>query len=160
MKNSITGSIFETNIDITNKISNKYKIENNFIYKKDKQIGMIFKKHFLYTFIKQYNINWTDKISRKLLPDNCVFIFKTNMLYIIECKYQECQGSADEKLQTCNFKKLQYEKLFEDTNIKIKYIYLLNDWFAQSIYKDVLQFIKKMNCEYYINKIPLKRIGL
>ena len=32
-------------------------------------------------------------------------------LFIIEVKYQQVEGSVDEKLQTCDFKRKQYLKL-------------------------------------------------
>ena len=50
-------------------------------------------------------------ISKKLLPDDCIFVIINNTLFIIECKFQQVAGSVDEKLQTCDFKKKQYQKL-------------------------------------------------
>lgn len=45
-------------------------------------------------------------------------------------------------------------------NIDVEYIYILNDWFKQPKYKDVLDYIISVHCQYYFNYIPLKKLGL
>ena len=69
-------------------------------------------------------------------------------------------GSVDEKLQTCNFKKKQYKKLFSRLNIEVEYMYLLSDWFLHKSYKDVLDYIISVGCSYYFEYIPLDKLGL
>lgn len=70
-------------------------------------------------------------------------------------------GSTDEKLQTCDFKIKQYRKLLSRLNVEVEYIYILNDWFDTSGYKDVLDYIISIKgCSYYFNYLPLKKIGL
>jgi hypothetical protein len=81
-------------------------------------------------------------------------------MYIIEKKYQETSGSVDEKLPNCDFKKKEYEKLFNPLDIKVKYIYVFNEWFKQDIYRDVLEYIKFVGCDYYFVEIPLEALGL
>ena len=70
------------------------------------------------------------------------------------------EGSVDEKLQTCDFKKKQYKKLMAPANIDVKYIYLLDNWFKNEKYKDVLDYIHSVDCEYYFEYIPLAKLGL
>ena len=79
---------------------------------------------------------------------------------IIEVKHQEVKGSVDEKLQTCDFKKKQYIKLFSELNYKVEYIYILSDWFRKECYKDVRDYIISVGCHYYYNYIPLQELGL
>ncbi len=81
-------------------------------------------------------------------------------MFIIEVKYQEVEGSVDEKLQTCDFKRKQYIKLLSPLNMEVEYIYILNDWFRNPKYKDVLDYIISVNCKYYFNYLPLEKIGL
>ena len=69
-------------------------------------------------------------------------------------------GSVDEKLQTCDFKRKQYQKLMSQVNIDVEYIYLLSDWFKNPKYKDVLDYIISMRCHYYFEYIPLTKLGL
>ena len=105
-------------------------------------------------------VNWKQIISNKILPDDAIYVIINNTLFIIEVKYQQVAGSVDEKLQTCDFKKKQYQKLMSQLNIDVEYIYILNDWFKQPKYKDVLDYIISVRCQYYFNYIPLKKLGL
>lgn len=75
-------------------------------------------------------------------------------------KYQQGHGSVDEKLQTCDFKKKQYLKLVQPLGIKVEYVYLLNDWFENPSYKDVLDYIRSVDCHYTFNALPLSWFGL
>jgi len=105
-------------------------------------------------FYNYFNINWENKISKQLRPDICIFINGT--IFIIECKFQQVDGSVDEKLQTCDFKKKQYEKLMFGSNIKVEYVYVLNNYFYNPKYKDVLDYIKSVKCYYYFeNQIDI-----
>ena len=45
-------------------------------------------------------------------------------------------------------------------NIDVEYIYLLSDWFKNPKYKDVLDYIISMHCQYYFEYIPLTKLGL
>ena len=45
-------------------------------------------------------------------------------------------------------------------NIDVEYIYLLDDWFRKPEYKDVLNYIQSVDCDYYFEYIPLNRLGL
>lgn len=92
--------------------------------------------------------------SRKLLPDDCL-IFERD-IFIFEKKTQQRPGSTDEKLQTCDFKKKQYEKIGRATNKKIHFCYILSDWFKRSEYFDVLKYIKDSGCDYFFNTVPVE----
>lgn len=73
---------------------------------------------------------------------------------------KEVAGSVDEKLQTCDFKKKQYRKLMASLNIEVEYIYILNDWFKKPAYKDTLDYVISVGCQYYFNYLPLQKLGL
>jgi len=73
-----------------------------------------------------------------LLPDDALLVIVRETLFIIEVKYQQVEGSVDEKLQTCDFKCKQYLKLVGSLGLKVEYVYVLNDWFRNPRYKDVL----------------------
>jgi hypothetical protein len=171
--NTKTGLYFEDKIDliellkslkgyecIENELTKKKKEKWYDVYYKKEFVASVFKKNALYVYLKHYGIEWKKFISKKLLPDNAIYVVLNNTLYIIEIKYQEVAGSVDEKLQTCDFKKKQYMKLFSYLNYRIEYIYVLSDWFTQEGYKDVLNYIIDMGCRYYFNYIPLQELGL
>lgn len=105
-------------------------------------------------------IDWKSLVSKRLLPDDSIFVIIANTLFVIECKFQRVAGSVDEKLQTCDFKKKQYQKLLSRANIEVEYIYLLGDWFRKPEYKDVLDYIHSVHCHYFFEYIPLAKIGL
>jgi len=75
-------------------------------------------------------------------------------------KFQKEAGSVDEKLQTCDFKKKQYKKLMSQLNIDVGYIYILSDWFKHPPYKDTLDYVISVGCQYYFEYLPLKKLGL
>jgi hypothetical protein len=130
------------------------------IFYQDKKVAESFKKYELYRYLDMLGIDWKAILSKKLLPDDAIYVINNNTIFIIEVKYQEVAGSVDEKLQTCGFKLNQYKKLFAPLNHKVEYIYILNDWFKKPEYKDTLDYILFMNCRYYFEFLPLDEIGL
>lgn len=160
--NILTGLAFEGKTDLSKflNMQQDYKVVDDKVYFKQKLVARVFKKHGFYKFLKEYDIDWEKLISRQIFPDDCVFVIIKNTLYVIECKFQQVAGSVDEKLQTCDFKKKQYQKLLSKANIDVEYIYLLSNWFRDPKYKDVLDYIQSVRCHYYFEYIPLKKIGL
>ncbi|SDE27201.1 PD-(D/E)XK nuclease superfamily protein [Riemerella columbipharyngis] len=160
--NTKTGLIFEGKTDLSTFLNAQkdYKVDNGKVYYKKKLVGRIFKKHGFYKFLEELRINWKDLISKKLLPDDSIFVIIANTLFVIECKFQQVAGSVDEKLQTCDFKRKQYQKLLSKANIEVEYIYLLSDWFRNPSYKDVLDYIHSVHCYYFFEYIPLAKLGL
>lgn len=69
-------------------------------------------------------------------------------------------GSVDEKLQTCDFKNKQYNKLLAPLRISVKYVYILSDWFKKDVYKDVLRYVNSVGCHYFFYELPLDFLGL
>ena len=59
-------------------------------------------------------------------PDECFVDEENKRIVIIEKKFQQCGGSVCEKLQTCLFKKENYEERFPDYDVE--YVYCLSDW--------------------------------
>ncbi len=165
--NTKTGLVFEGETDLESflkkqKDYSSAKDENGFIeiFYKNESVAFIFKKHDLYRFLKFRGVNLEKLLSKKLLPDDSIYVIVNNKLFIIECKSQKVVGSVDEKLQTCDFKKKQYKKLLAPLNIDVEYIYLLSDWFRDPKYKDVLDYIVSVDCSYYFNYIPLNKFNL
>ena len=78
-------------------------------------------------------------------PDLCFIDEIKKIIYIIEMKFQQVNGSVCEKIQTAPFKKWQYSRLFP--NYKINYIYCLSPWFEINC-KAEIQYLNE-------NKIPL-----
>ncbi len=119
-------------------------------------------KYSFYKWLKEIDpeINIKEIVSKKLLPDNAFYSARHNILHIIEVKYQERSGSVDEKIQTCGFKLRQYNKIMSYfiPDIKIKFSYILNDWFQRNEYEDSLDYINESNCKFYFNTIPKEEL--
>lgn len=139
-----------------------YTIKDCYIYDKENNyIGLSIPKNNLYkNFLEKEKIDYKKYNSKKWLPDEAFLNEYTRTVYIIEKKYQQTSGSVDEKLPNCDFKKKEYEKLFNPLNIKVRYIYIFNNWFNHPQYKDVLEYIIDAGCEYYFNEIPFESLGL
>lgn len=160
--NTKTGLQFEGKTDLSRflALQNGYSIDGEKVLYHGEIVARVFKKHRLYRFLEEYGIDWEEHISKKILPDDCIYVIVNNTLFVIECKFQQVQGSVDEKLSTCDFKKKQYQKLLSRANIEVEYVYLLSDWFKQPSYKDMLDYILNVNCSYYFEYIPLTKLGL
>lgn len=160
--NTITGLNFEKETDIMDLLRSKkdYKIKGSIIYYKGEEVARSLKKHSLYKYLESQGVNYKKIISKKLLPDEALYVIINNTLFVIEVKFQKVAGSVDEKLQTCDFKRKQYAKLMAPLNIEVEYIYILSDWFKKSEYKDVLDYIISVGCQYYFKYLPLQKLGL
>ena len=133
----------------------------NMIYLGKENVGKLVSKNHLYKdFLEPNGVNVYDYWSKKMLPDDCFVNYRDKTVYVIEKKFQSSGGSVDEKLQTCDFKRRQYERLFAVIDYKVKYIYLLSDWFRKPEYRDVLHYIKDVQCDYYFNEIPLDKLNI
>lgn len=160
--NTKTGLVFEGNTDLATFLNSQkgYQVNENNVFYEGELVARIFKKYGFYKFLEELQIDWKNLISKRLLPDDSIFVIIANTLFIIECKFQQVAGSVDEKLQTCDFKRKQYQKLLSKANIEVEYMYLLSDWFRKPEYKDVLDYIHSVHCHYFFEYIPLVKLGL
>lgn len=124
------------------------------------RVARTFRKGEFYHFLAEEKIDWKGVWSKRLFPDDAILVIVRDTLFIIEVKYQQVGGSVDEKLQTCDFKRKQYQKLFAGQNIRPEYVYVLSDWFRNPKYKDVLDYIVSVGCAYHFETLPLKWLGL
>lgn len=161
-RNTITGLKYEAEVDFATFLSRlkDYEVVGNNIFFKGKRVAYTFKKRTFYKFLSDNGVDWRNHISSQLFPDGAIYVIVNNTMFIIEVKMQGTVGSVDEKLQTCDFKKKQYTKLLSELNMEVEYIYILSNWFKRPKYRDVLDYITSVGCQYYFNSIPLKKLGL
>lgn len=165
--NTKTGLVFEGNTDLRTFLCAQpgYSCSNApkgwvTVFYNGEEVASLFKKNALYKFLAARGVEWKTILSKRLLPDDSIYVVVNNTFFVIECKFQQVAGSVDEKLQTCDFKKKQYKKLLSQLNMDVEYIYLLSDWFKQPQYRDVLDYIVSVGCSYYFEYIPLSKFGL
>lgn len=164
VQTNANGLLFEQTTSLNKALSdagytiNNYEVKDN----QGKIIGLsVPKASFNNHFLKKLNgIDPLDYNSKEWQPDECFINYDTKTAYIIEKKFQKSNGSVDEKLAGCEFKKLEYSKICTHINYKVEYIYVFSDWFLNSKYKDYLNYITSKDCKYYFNNIPLNALGL
>ena len=134
-RNTTTGLVFEEQI-------------------KARADGIEVSKHELYRLLDKKGIKWQNLLSRKLLPDECYWDEDTKILSVFEKKYQQSEGSADEKPQTCAFKIWEFSKIGKALGAeKVSYTYILSSWFAHPKYKDMLDYIRTVpGCDYILKE--------
>ena len=161
-RTNLNGLHFEQTTSLDAALTNAgYTIFQHNVYRRKYQIGMSVPQKKLYTyFLNPRGIYFDDFNSKEWRPDEAFINFENNTAYIIEKKFQNCAGSVDEKLPGCHFKKLEYQKLFSPLDFDVEFIYLFNDWFLNSKYRDTLEYIEGMGCHYFYNEIPLDFLGL
>jgi hypothetical protein len=160
--NTRVGIEFEARVDLLNQIDELpgYEIDGNNILYKGTEVALFFKKRGLYRHLEGLGVDYRQYISKRLEPDNALYVINNNTIFIIEIKFQNVSGSVDEKLQTCDFKKKQYMKLFSSLNYEVEYIYILSEWFKKEEYKDVRDYIISVGCRFYFEFLPLHELGL
>lgn len=160
--NTKTGLVYEGKVDLATFLNQQsgYNVIEHDVYYNGEIVAYIYKKHAFYTFLAEQGVDWRKIISRRLLPDDSIYVIVNNTMFILEVKHQVVAGSVDEKLQTCDFKRKQYQKLLSQLNMEVQYVYILSDWFRNEMYKDVLDYVISVGCQYYFNYIPLQKLGL
>lgn len=68
-------------------------------------------------------------------PDECFIDEKEKIIFIIEKKFQQVNGSVCEKIQTSGFKRWHFKKIFP--GYTIIYSYCLSDWFKDNCKSEI-----------------------
>ena len=68
-------------------------------------------------------------------PDECYIDEASKVIFILEKKFQQCSGSACEKIQTAQFKRWQFMETFP--TYTVEYFYCLSDWFKNNCKREV-----------------------
>ena len=132
------------------------------VYKNNILIGhSVNKSKFSTVFLRNYNINYLQYNSKRWDPDEAFVNLENRTVYIIEKKFQQTNGSVDEKLSTFLFKKREYEKLLTPIGFHVVYIYLLSsNWFNNKKYKDYFDYMEEQSCPYFFDILVLEALGL
>ena len=161
---TISGLLFEKEVsfqDALVKIDGyEIKDEHNILYNWNK-VAEVYRKRNLYKkFFAPRGVDYEKFISKRLEPDNAIYVISNGTFFIVEIKFQKTSGSVDEKLQTCDFKKKQYQRLFHPLWLKIEFCYVLSERFKKVEYNDVLNYIQAVGCKYFFGELPLDYLGL
>lgn len=94
-------------------------------------------------------------LSHTFRPDIAIYNPNSNKIIVIEQKYQERDGSVDEKIQNSPYKKHHYQRALSTTDTEFELAYILNDWFKQKKYKDVIQYMLDSGIKVGFNTFDL-----
>jgi hypothetical protein len=161
--NTLSGISYESKTSLAAALARvpDLRVSDDEVLRGGRRIAQIFRKFELYSNILQpRGVDWKEIISTRLLPDDGLLVEAARRVTIFEVKYQEGAGSVDEKLQTCHFKLQQYSKLFAPLGHEVRYCYVLNDWFRQPRYRDVLDYITSVGCHYFFEVVPRDYLGI
>ncbi len=112
-----------------------------------------------YKALESLHNDFYNGLSQTIFPDDAIINFEQKKALICERKYQQVAGSTDEKIQTCAFKKYQYERLLGKLGYEVSFAFVLNDWFKQKRYSDALAYIEASGCKYFFNSIEEDYVG-
>jgi len=96
--NTRTGLNFENERDLLTAIAHApgYTVEGSIIYYDGREVARSYRKHALYIMLAERGIDYRDHLSKKLLPDDAIYVIVNNTMFIIEMKFQNIAGSVDE----------------------------------------------------------------
>jgi hypothetical protein len=90
-------------------------------------------------------------LTKALEPDECWIDYESSTMTVFEKKFQDTDGSVDEKIQTSDFKWRQYKKIATELGLEnVYYIFILGDYFKNPYYKDALDYVRSIPyCDYF-----------
>tara|TARA_Y100000590_G_C15605884_1_gene971947 strand:+ start:710 stop:1309 length:600 start_codon:yes stop_codon:yes gene_type:complete len=144
-KTNANGLPYENLTDLSTEYDDTKKYRNHSIikFKQCENLFVSTNQSHLFKYMK-------DKIDTSIKhahgckrPDECYINEQDKKIFIIEKKFQQTGGSVCEKIQTTDFKKWQYKRLFP--KYEIIYIFCLSNWF-------------KTNCKAELEYLHFKNI--
>ena len=83
--NTKTGIVFEGNTDLSTFLNKQidYKVTNENVYFKEELVARVFKKHSFYKFLDENGVVWKSIISKRLLPDDSIYVIINNTMFIV-----------------------------------------------------------------------------
>lgn len=126
-------------------------------------IGRVMPKSRFYDFLDELNIDWQDVNSKQWQPDD-VFINELNRtVYIIEKKWQENDGSVDEKLFGFGNKRRLYQRLLDtlENPYTISFVFIGNsDFWNKDKYRDTFEMLRGDGVKIMLDEYDLTFFGL
>ena len=76
-------------------------------------------------------------------PDEAYVDTERKKIVIIEKKFQQCGGSVCEKIQSGDFKRRQYQKMYPQ--FEVHYVYCLSSWFKKNCAAEIDDLVNYSN---------------
>ncbi|MCM1308838.1 MAG: hypothetical protein NC223_09605 [Butyrivibrio sp.] len=90
--NTKTGLVFEGKTDLATFLNSQdgYCVTDGVVFYNDEKVARIFKKHGFYRYLKEVGVDWTKIISKKLLPDDSIYVIINNTYINKVREYKLC----------------------------------------------------------------------
>lgn len=127
-----TGLSYEklTNLSTEYEIIKEGKNFNKVQFKENEKKLIVTKGTNLFTYLGKFIDTKIPRAHGCKKPDECYINRKQKIIFIIEKKFQQVNGSVCEKIQTTDFKKWQYSRTFPEYHIV--FIFCLSEWFKKN----------------------------
>jgi hypothetical protein len=137
-----------------------FEVKNGDVLLDGEYIGELASQNKIYSFLEKKEAIVSPPRVGRLRPDEAIYVAESDTLFIVEKKNQTVGGSTDEKIQTAVYKVYYYNMLLEGTGIKLKFMYLLSDWFRDEKYELVIDWLADNGVAVYFEEIPLSEFEL
>lgn len=143
---------------------NDKKVTKGFeVYRLDKTepVGKIMPQYRFYDFLTELKIENTN--SKKWKPDEVFINFENHTVYIVEKKWQETEGSVDEKLLGFGNKRRLYQRLLDkaENPYFVQFIFVGNSsFFAQEKYRDSFEMLRGDGIKIMLDEYDMNYFGL
>ena len=105
--------------------------------------------------------NSHDVMSKEIKTDDAVIDLESKIAHIFEARAQNVNGSTDDKLASCEFKRLELLKFLGPLGFDVRYTFICSDFFKHPKYKDLIDYINsKEKCFICFNEFPLDTIEI
>lgn len=123
-------------------------------------MGKIMPQNRFYDFLSDLNIDNTN--SKKWKPDEVFINFENNTVYIIEKKWQDIEGSVDEKLLGFGNKRRLYQRLLDksDKPFSVSFVFVGNDFFFKKAFRDYFEMLRGDGIKIMIEEYDMNFFGL
>ena len=177
-KTTINGLKFERDTDFSELVDSlpNYRVEeigfedkkvtkgfNVYRIGEENPIGKIMPQYRFYDFLKGLKIKNTN--SKQWKPDEVFINFENHTVYIVEKKWQESEGSVDEKLLGFGNKRRIYQRLLDSVQesepFSVQFIFVGNkSFFGQDKYRDTFEMLRGDGIKIMLDEYDMSFFGL
>lgn len=131
------------------------------VYRGNDLVGKIMPQYRFYDFLAEIGIENTN--SKQWKPDEVFINFENHTVYIVEKKWQETEGSVDEKLLGFGNKRRLYQRLLDKADIpfSVQFIFVGNSsFFGKEKYRDSFEMLRGDGVKIMLDEYDMSFFGL
>lgn len=131
------------------------------VYRGNDLVGKIMPQYRFYDFLAEIGIKNTN--SKQWKPDEVFINFENHTVYIVEKKWQETEGSVDEKLLGFGNKRRLYQRLLDKAAVpfSVQFIFVGNSsFFGKDKYRDSFEMLRGDGVKIMLDKYDMAFFGL